>query len=114
MTEHVTIFCQVYTMKQEKRELCPYDKKRYLLADLPDGRSNPTTNAYGNCDLAAEKHLVADQLDPGAKFIIRPSKKQFDRRHARVTRRLELGLAIEIKEELPDGTPTASFIGANF
>ena len=52
---------QVYTMEQEKRGLCPYDDKRYLLADLPDGRPNPNTHAYGHRDLAAEEHLVADQ-----------------------------------------------------
>ena len=53
---HLTICIQVYTMKQEKRGLCPYDDKRYLLADLPDGRPNPNTHAYGHCDLAAEEH----------------------------------------------------------
>ena len=46
----------------EKRGLCPYDDKRYLLADLPDGRPNPNTHAYGHRDLAAEEHLVAEQL----------------------------------------------------
>ena len=48
-------------MEQEKRGLCPYDDKRYLIADLPDGRPNPNTHAYGHRDLAAEEHLVADQ-----------------------------------------------------
>ena len=51
---------QVYTIQQEKRGLCPYDDKRYLLADLPDGRPNPNTHVYGHRDLAAEEHLVAD------------------------------------------------------
>ena len=55
-------------MEQEKRGLCPYDEKRYLLADLPDGRPNPNTFAYGHRDLAAEEHLVADQLEPGAEL----------------------------------------------
>ena len=45
-------------MEQEKRGLCPYDDKRYLLADLPDGRPNPNTHAYGHCDLAAEEQSV--------------------------------------------------------
>ena len=49
-------------MEQEKRGLCPYDDKRYLLADLADGRPNPNTHAYGHCDLAAEEHVVADHL----------------------------------------------------
>ena len=43
-----------------KRGLCPYDYKRYLLADLPDGRPNPNTHAYSNCDLEAEEHLITD------------------------------------------------------
>ena len=47
----MTICFQVYTIKQEKRGLCPYDDKRYLLADLPDGRPNPNTHAYGHRDL---------------------------------------------------------------
>ena len=47
-------------MKQEKRGFCSYDDKRYLLADLPDGRPNPNTHAYNHRDLAAEQHLVAD------------------------------------------------------
>ena len=58
-------------MEQEKRGLCPYDDKRYLLADLPESRPNLNTHAYGHRDLAAEEHLVADQPEPGAKLIIR-------------------------------------------
>ena len=53
MTAHLTIWFQVYTIKQEKRGLCPYDDKRYLLVDLPDGHPNPNTHAYGHCGLAA-------------------------------------------------------------
>ena len=48
-------------MEQEKREICPYDDKWYLLSDLPDGRPNPNTHAYGHRDLAAEEHLLADK-----------------------------------------------------
>ena len=44
MTAHLTICFKVYTMEQAKSELCPYDNKRYLLADLDDGRPNPTTH----------------------------------------------------------------------
>ena len=90
-------------MEQEKRRLCPYDDKRYLLADLADGRPNPNTHAYGHRDLAAEEHLVADQPEPGAELIIRYPEERFSRRHARVTRRLELAGAINMEEELPDG-----------
>ena len=93
----------MYTVEQEKRGLCPYDDKRYLLADLPDGRPNPNTHAYGHRDLAAEEHLVADQAEPGAELIIRHPEEQFALRHARVTRRLELAGAIEVEKMMPDG-----------
>ena len=90
-------------MEQEKRGLCPYDDKRYLLADLPDGRPNPNTHAYGHCNLAAEEHLLADQPEPGAELIIRHPEERFARRHACVTRRLELAGAMDMEEELYDG-----------
>ena len=90
-------------MEREKRGLCPYDDKRYLLADLFDCRPNPNTQAYGHHDLAAEEHLVADQPEPGAELIIRHPEERFARRHACVTRRLELAGAIKMEEELPDG-----------
>ena len=93
----------MYTIKHEKRGLCAYDDKQYLLADLPDGRPNPNTNAYGHRDLAAEEHLVADQPELGAELIIRHPEERFARRQVRVTRRLELASAIEKEEELPDG-----------
>ena len=72
-------------IKRFKRGLCPYDDKRYLLAELPDGRPNPNTHAYGHCDLAADEHLIADQPETGAKLIIRHPEERFARRHARVT-----------------------------
>ena len=84
MTAHLTICFQVYTMEQEKRGLCFYDDKRYLLADLPDGLPNPNTHTYGHHDLAAEEHLIADQPEPGAELIIRHPEERFARRHARV------------------------------
>ena len=103
MTANLTIRFQVYTMEQEKRGLCPYDDKRYLLADMPDGRPNSNTHAYGHCDLAAEDHLVADQPEPVAELIIRHSEERFARRHARVTRRLKCAGAMDMEEKLPDG-----------
>ena len=103
MIAHLTICFQVYTMEQEKRGFCPYDDKRYLLADLPDGRPNPNTHAYGHRDFAAEEHLVVDQPEPGAELIIRYTEERFARRHACVTRRLELAGAIQMEEEFPDG-----------
>ena len=86
-----------------KRRLCPYDDKRYLLADLPDGRPNPNTHAYGHRDFAAEEHLAADQPEPCAELIIRHREERFALRHACVTRRLELAGAIKMAEKLPDG-----------
>ena len=88
-------------MEQEKRGLCPYDDKRYLLADLSDGTPNPNTNAYGHYELAVEEHLVADQPEPGAELIIHHREERFNRRHACVTSRLKLAGAME-EEELPD------------
>ena len=90
-------------MEHKKRRLCPYDDKRYLLADLNNGRPNPNTHAYGHCDLVAEEHLVADQPEPGAELIIWHTEERFVLKHARVTRRLELAGAMEMEEKLPDG-----------
>ena len=103
MTAHLTICFKVYTMEQEKRGLSPYDDKRYLLADLPDGPPNPNTHVYGHRDLAPVEQLVADQPEPGAELIIRHPEKRFARRHARMTRRLELAGAMEVEEVMPDG-----------
>ena len=97
MTAHLTICFLVYTMEQKQRGICPYEDKRYLLADWPDGRPNPTTHAYGHLDLAAEELVVADQLEPGAKLIIRHPEKRFARKHAHVTKRLKLAGVIKMK-----------------
>ena len=97
ITVYLTIYFQVYTMEQEKRGLCPYDDKRYLLADLPDGRANPNTHTYGHCDLEAEEHLMAGHPEPGAELVIRHTEKRFARRHAKVSMRFELAGAIEIE-----------------
>ena len=88
-------------MEREQRGLFPYEDKRYLLADLPDGRPNPNTHAYGHRDLAAEEHLVADQPVHGAELIVRHTVERFARRQARVTKRLHLAGAREVEEELP-------------
>ena len=90
-------------MEQEKRGLFRYDNKRYLLSDLPDARPNPNIYAYGDGDLAAEEHMVADQPEPGAELIIRHPEERFAQRHTRVTRRLELVGAKEMEEKLITG-----------
>ena len=62
---------QIYTLEQEKRGLCPYDDKRYLLADLPDGSPNPNTHAYGHYELQSEERLQVDMPDrPGTELVI--------------------------------------------
>ena len=100
-------------MEQEKRGLCPYNDKRYMLADLPDGHTNPNTHAYGHRDLANEEHLVTDQPEPGTELIIKPREERFARRHACVTKRIDLAGAIEMEEELPDGDVDASSIATS-
>ena len=103
MTAHLTIRYQMYTMEQEKRGLCQYDDKRYLCADLPDGRPNPNTHAYGHCDMAVEEYLVADQPEPGTELIILHLEERFARRQVQITKRLELAGAMDMEEELYDG-----------
>ena len=74
---------QIYTLEQEKRGLCPYDDKRYLLADLADGSPNPNTHAYGHRELVAEEQVEMDMPDqPGADLII---EQQQPRRQANTT-----------------------------
>ena len=54
-----------------KRGLCPYDDKRYLLADLPDGLPNPNTHAYGHYELQTEERLHVDMPErPGTELVI--------------------------------------------
>ena len=45
---------------------------------------------------------MTDQPEPNAKLIIKHRDKRFVQRHACVTKRLELAVAIEMKEELSD------------
>ena len=73
-----------------------------MLADLPDGRPNPNTHAYGHRDLAAEEHLVADLPEPGAELVIRHNEERFDRKHAMVTKRLKIVDARDMVTLLPD------------
>ena len=41
----------IYIMDVQKRGLVPYDDKRILLANLPDGQPNPDTHAFGHFSL---------------------------------------------------------------
>ena len=90
-------------MEKEKRILCLYEVKRYLIADLPDGRPNPNTYAYHHCDLAAKEHLVVDLPEHDAELIIKHRKERFTRKHARVTKRLELAVVMDMAKMLPNG-----------
>ena len=95
-------------MEQEKRRLCQLDDKRYLLDNLPDGRPNPNTHAYGQRELAAEEHLVADLPEPGAILIIRHFEERFAQRHTSVTTRLEIAGIMDMEWQLPYWRPMAS------
>ena len=76
-------------MEQEKRGLCPYNDKRYLLADMPNGQPNPNTHAYGHHDLVIEVNLFAYHPEPGAELVIRQMEERFKSWHARVIRCLQ-------------------------
>ena len=95
-------------MEQKKRKLCLYDDKRYLLADLPDGRPNLHTHAYGDFEMAEETHLVADQPELGAELIIRHREEHFTKKHAFVTWRFNGACAMDMEEEQPNFDVTVS------
>ena len=46
----------MFTLNQEKCKFCPYNNKRYLVADFLYGGPNPNTYAYGHHDLAVKEH----------------------------------------------------------
>lgn len=71
-------------LEQKERELCPYDDKRYLLADLADGKANLKTHAYGHKDIAAEKEHVADMTDrPGTEILVDRSEERLRKKQPR-------------------------------
>ena len=93
----------MYSLEQEKRGLCPYDDKRYLLANLPDGSPNPNTHAYGHKDLAMEEQFVADMpAAPGTDLIIEHQERRFIWNHERVVKKLRSMLQAEGAEEQPE------------
>ena len=78
-----------------KRGLCPYDDKRYLLADLPDGSPNPNSHAYGHKDLAMEEQFAAVMPEaPGTDLVVENRERRYIHKHARVVIKLR---------SLPDG-----------
>ena len=86
----------MYSFELEKRGLCPYDDKRYLLANLPDGSPNPNTHAYGHKDLVREERLVADMpATPGTDLIIEHQERRFIQSQKRVVKKLRAMLQAE-------------------
>ena len=65
----------IYTMDVQKRGLVPYDDKRILLADLPDGQPNSNTHAFGHYSLEAVRMPEPEQPPSGKEIIVvvRPS-----------------------------------------
>ena len=62
---------QIYTVSQKKRGLCPYDDKRYLLANLANDKPNPNTHAFGHYELMHETaQLDIDQPASGENLHV--------------------------------------------
>ena len=62
---------------QEKRGLCPYDDKRYLLADLADGTQNQNTYAYGHHELATEVSVQLDMPEQSGTELVLKQQQPF-------------------------------------
>ena len=84
----------IYTMDVQKRGLVPYDDKRILLADLPDGLPNPDTHAFGHYSLEPVRLPEPEQPPAGEEMVVvvRPSRNeryeaQLARKHARVVKK---------------------------
>ena len=93
----------MYSLEQEKRGLCPYDDKRYLLANLPDGSPNPNTHAYDHNELAEEEQFIADMpAAPGTDLIIEHQERRFIQNHEKVVKKLRSMTQAEGVEEQPE------------
>ena len=68
----------IYTMDVQKRGLVPYNDRRILLADLPDGLPNPDTHAYGYYSLEPVRLPEPEQPNAGEEIIVvvRPSPNE--------------------------------------
>jgi hypothetical protein len=84
----------VYTLEQDKRGLHPFDDKRYLLADIDDGRPNPYTHAYGHYEIENEVTHEEERTEPGEELVISDLTKKreeyFIRRHKLVMKRARI------------------------
>ena len=84
----------LYTLSVEKRGLVPYDDKRVLLADLPDGTPNPRTHAFGHYAIADEIQVEQpDQPEAGNDLVI-------EARAPRVSRNLKVRGRLQRKHKL--------------
>jgi hypothetical protein len=68
-------------MEQKKRGFCPYDDKRYLLANIPDNKPNPFTHAYGHFEVPDTERLTLDHPHPRLQVqaiqqVVIPSPQQ--------------------------------------
>ena len=84
----------MYTMDVQNRGLVPYDDKRILLADLPDGQPNPDTHVFGHYSLEAVQMPEPEQPPAGEEMVVvvRPSRNeryeaQLARKNARVVKK---------------------------
>ena len=103
----------LYTLSMEKRGLVPYDDKRILLADLPDGTPNPNTHAFGHYAIADEIRVdQPDQPEAGNDLVIetrtpRVSRNvkyegRLERKHKLAVRRAHALRRDEINDDDPD------------
>ena len=83
----------IYTMHVQNRGLVPYDDKRILLVDLPDGQPNPDTHAFGHYSLDAVRMPEPEQPFAGEEMVVvvRPSRNELyaahlARKHASVVK----------------------------
>ena len=85
-------------MVQEKRGLFPYEYERYMLAELPDGRPNLITHAYGHRDLKSESTGWPTSQSLARSLSFGTPLERFAQKHVRFTRRLEIAGAMEMEK----------------
>lgn len=79
------MFTQLYTLKQSKRGQFSYNDKRYLLANLANGKPNQNTYAYRQKDFAVKDELVAHVPDgPATKLLIERREERFRKKHTQM------------------------------
>jgi len=95
---------QIYTLEQSKRGLLPYDDKRFLLANLPDGSSNPNTHAYGHHSITDVQVREPEQPAAGAELIVETQpvvmtrEQRAERRFKRKHRRAQIKAGVPVDD----------------